>query len=98
MRRDVEAGLTKFLSKTSISEPIVKNCTNPEDYLLIINEPPTLPYLTALMPTTEDAIVPAKPDKSLQDSEDSASEKPTPEAIDNPFLKPAKRRKMTTKT
>ena len=67
-------------------------------FLVIVNEPPTLPYLTALMPTAEDAIVPVRPDKSSQDSEDSASEKPAPEAIDNPFLKPAKRRKMTTKT
>jgi hypothetical protein len=50
------------------------------------------------MPTAEDAIVPTKPEKSSQDSEDSASEKPAaPEALDNPFLKPPKRQKLTTK-
>ncbi|XP_028408544.1 transcription initiation factor TFIID subunit 8-like [Dendronephthya gigantea] len=98
MRRDVETGLAKFLSKTSISEPIVKNCANSQDYLLIVNEPATLPYLTALMPTAEDAIVPVKPDKTPQDSEESTSEKPVQEPMDNPFLKPPKRRKTTAKS
>ncbi len=67
-------------------------------FLVIVNEPPTLPYLTALMPTAEDAIVPTKLEKSSQDSEDSASEKPAQEPADNPFLRPPKKRKMTTKT
>jgi hypothetical protein len=67
-------------------------------FIVIVNEPETLPYLTALMPTAEDAIVPTKPDKASQDSEDSASEKPAQEPADNPFLKPPKRRKTTART
>lgn len=65
---------------------------------MIVNEPGPLSYLTALMPTAEDAVVPVKPEKTSQDSEDSASEKPPQEPADNPFLKPAKRRKTMAKT
>jgi hypothetical protein len=67
-------------------------------FIVIVNEPETLPYLTALMPTAEDAIVPTKPDKASQDSEDSANEKPAQEPADNPFLKPPKRRRTTART
>ena len=68
-------------------------------FSVIVNDPAPLTYLTALMPTAEDAIVPVKPEKtSSQDSEDSASEKPSQEPTENPFLKPAKRRKTTART
>ena len=49
------------------------------------------------MPTAEDAIVPTKPEKTSQDSEDSATEKPAQEPEDNPFVKPPKRRKTVMK-
>ena len=65
---------------------------------MIVNDPGPLSYRTALMPTAEDAVVPVKPEKTSQDSEDSANEKPSQEPADNPFLKPAKRRKTTAKT
>ncbi|KAK3746539.1 hypothetical protein QZH41_019865 [Actinostola sp. cb2023] len=92
-RKEIEQGLAKFLAKTGEHKSaICQGLENDPIFLLIMDSPPNLPYLPAIIGCEEDE------DDVLDRNSDSKLDKSTvttTDIMDNPFMRPPKKARKT---